>query len=705
MAGHILIRDGSRDKHSGPRRCGVAPEAQLKFAKMWGSPEDVLMPQCPSCRTYATGEASFCSQCGAWLGGPRQKRRRRGGLRMPVVTAALILTAALGVLGISLLAPTRTRTPASGRESLSIKSGEAAPMLAAQEVSRLDEGVSSADVLDTDGAPQDPGQLAGAAASALVVLDLRAEDDRPWREARGIVVSSEGVVLCRLSALLGAYRGMCRLSRPREGKAEILGVSGTLDVFDLALVRLSPATDARGYSALPVAETQPDVNASVFTMANGRMEAAVVDAPQWRGPDGIPRILLAESPPVSGEAFAALDAQGAVLGLCKVESNDRFLSDDRPRPSDGFRVHVDPAAGLERALDDPVVWTLRELTLRLYDGTFQDFFLRGVQAFQQKRWRDAVDSLEKALGRVDVDQPDPADVALATADLRESYLEEIRRLVESRRVEEASRLIESALARFPSDAILLLALGEARLNLRDWAGAIEALVMAREIEPNGRVDSLLEKAYLEIAADAARANDVRAQELRLVEGVQRLPSSGPLHFELGKLYARLEAYDDAIAYLHRASELEATLRDAAEGLLARIDDVLKRRDAVVVPIPQGSKSIRTEAVVDESVTFTFLIDTGATYTSIPADLARTLGYDTTSVRLPRVTISGVGGVFEVPMIRLASLNLGGYAVRNLDVLVLPKALGPDFGLIGLNFLKHFRYTVDATRSEFRIERP
>jgi tetratricopeptide (TPR) repeat protein len=197
--------------------------------------------------------------------------------------------------------------------------------------------------------------------------------------------------------------------------------------------------------------------------------------------------------------------------------------------------------------------------------TFQDFFLRGVQAFQQKRWRDAVDSLEKALGRVDVDQPDPADVALATADLRESYLEEIRRLVESRRVEEASRLIESALARFPSDAILLLALGEARLNLRDWAGAIEALVMAREIEPNGRVDSLLEKAYLEIAADAARANDVRAQELRLVEGVQRLPSSGPLHFELGKLYARLEAYDDAIAYLHRASELEATLRDAAKG--------------------------------------------------------------------------------------------------------------------------------------------
>src|SRR4030095_8016173 len=98
-----------------------------------------------------------------------------------------------------------------------------------------------------------------------------------------------------------------------------------------------------------------------------------------------------------------------------------------------FRVHIDPAAGLERALDDPVVWTLRELTLGLYDGTLHDFSLRGVKAFHQKRWRHPDDALEKALGRVNVDQPAPADVALATADLRESYLEEIRRLVESRR--------------------------------------------------------------------------------------------------------------------------------------------------------------------------------------------------------------------------------------------------------------------------------
>lgn len=56
---------------------------------------------------------------------------------------------------------------------------------------------------------------------------------------------------------------------------------------------------------------------------------------------------------------------------------------------------------------------------------------------------------------------------------------------------------------------------------------------------------------------------------------------------------------------------------------------------------------------------------------------------------------------QAPLVRIASLDVHGYVVRNLQVLVLPNGTPP---LLGLNFLKYFRYTVDATRREFRLER-
>ena len=108
-------------------------------------------------------------------------------------------------------------------------------------------------------------------------------------------------------------------------------------------------------------------------------------------------------------------------------------------------------------------------------------------------------------------------------------------------------------------------------------------------------------------------------------------------------------------------------------------------------------------MVDGSRTYPFIIDTGATYTSIPWDLALALGYDLASAR--KIDVGTAAGPIAAPLILVQSLNVGGYSVRNLEVLVLPSGAGTGAGLLGLNFLKHFRYGVDSRRSEFRLERP
>src|SRR5262249_8507512 len=90
---------------------------------------------------------------------------------------------------------------------------------------------------------------------ALVVLDLRSEDDRPLREERGVIVDSSGVVLCRFQPLLGAHHGICRLSSPQEARVEISGLVHREKALDLALVRI--ASSPVGYSMVPLLADPP----------------------------------------------------------------------------------------------------------------------------------------------------------------------------------------------------------------------------------------------------------------------------------------------------------------------------------------------------------------------------------------------------------------------------------------------------------------
>ena len=118
--------------------------------------------------------------------------------------------------------------------------------------------------------------------------------------------------------------------------------------------------------------------------------------------------------------------------------------------------------------------------------------------------------------------------------------------------------------------------------------------------------------------------------------------------------------------------------------------------------PDLAERIRDASYWDR-VNITIIIDTGATYTTIPSNVAEELGYDLTLADSVRLTTAA--GIINAPLLQVESINVQGYAVRNIRVVVLPTGVGPREGLLGLNFLKHFKYTVDASRNEFRIERP
>lgn len=104
--------------------------------------------------------------------------------------------------------------------------------------------------------------------------------------------------------------------------------------------------------------------------------------------------------------------------------------------------------------------------------------------------------------------------------------------------------------------------------------------------------------------------------------------------------------------------------------------------------------------------FPVVLDTGATLTCIDQELAERL--DLEEVRGPALGRS-IGGTGRVRIVRIDSIRVGGTSVHDLlgcalqlDALQRVPGLEAE-GLLGLNFLKSFRVTLDFERRVLRLD--
>jgi clan AA aspartic protease (TIGR02281 family) len=89
----------------------------------------------------------------------------------------------------------------------------------------------------------------------------------------------------------------------------------------------------------------------------------------------------------------------------------------------------------------------------------------------------------------------------------------------------------------------------------------------------------------------------------------------------------------------------------------------------------------------------FIIDTGATYTSISQQMAQQLGLNLAECE--KVLITTANGRIEVPKITIERLQVNGLEARNVEATVIPVRAGSSFsGLLGLSFMRQFVVTID-----------
>ena len=98
-----------------------------------------------------------------------------------------------------------------------------------------------------------------------------------------------------------------------------------------------------------------------------------------------------------------------------------------------------------------------------------------------------------------------------------------------------------------------------------------------------------------------------------------------------------------------------------------------------------------------------LVDTGATYTVLPASFLRQMGYDVANP-LRLVRISAANGVLDVPFLKVDRFCCLGQDVADFSVVALdlpPSAV--ISGLLGMDFLEAHQALIDTGKAEIVIQ--
>ncbi len=105
----------------------------------------------------------------------------------------------------------------------------------------------------------------------------------------------------------------------------------------------------------------------------------------------------------------------------------------------------------------------------------------------------------------------------------------------------------------------------------------------------------------------------------------------------------------------------------------------------------------------EKKTIKMIVDTGATYTTIPWETAESMGYEP-SLSENRATITTAEGVLKVPLIKVKTMSVLEKRTKDVTVMVhdLPETSRVD-GLLGLSYLRNFRLTIDFRNGILELE--
>lgn len=142
------------------------------------------------------------------------------------------------------------------------------------------------------------------------------------------------------------------------------------------------------------------------------------------------------------------------------------------------------------------------------------------------------------------------------------------------------------------------------------------------------------------------------------------------------------------------------------------DDVLYGEKATmlldIITLNQLSEGINLEkngdqyiinSIISDFYEIKLLLDTGASYSSLPSYIIARLVHDNQAEKVGHNQVFTAGGKVDADIYKLKMMTIGSYSVNDIIVIELNLESSQDKinnfeGLLGMNFLSHFDFTID-----------
>lgn len=123
----------------------------------------------------------------------------------------------------------------------------------------------------------------------------------------------------------------------------------------------------------------------------------------------------------------------------------------------------------------------------------------------------------------------------------------------------------------------------------------------------------------------------------------------------------------------------------------------------LVPFKRAGTVVIVEAILNNKEAVNVVVDTGASMTMLTRATAAKLGLDVTKP-VAMMKFHTANGMIEAPVLNLASLTVGGLRLDSLQVVIHDWSPHTEVhGLLGLNYLRHFKMDIDTDRSVLELE--
>lgn len=322
-------------------------------------------------------------------------------------------------------------------------------------------------------------------------------------------------------------------------------------------------------------------------------------------------------------------------------------------------------------------------------------------AFNQGNYSQAIQLYEIALQ----DSPDLAEtVRLQWYELILGNLQESRRL---RQRSIYQSFIQDFLKQHPYDPFFLFLEVEASLGretLTDSLSAFYELLQTDQPESlhrltENRIDTLL-------SASINNLTDIGAWEL-LSNMLERLrafaPDNRDILINLAEAYANQELFnlmESTLAYLPRHDKDVIRLREMTRP--AQNPEQNSQQEMEVVPLSRVGEHYLVTATLDEEVDAVLLLDTGASTSVISEVLFNSLPSYIRPSFVGVYPVNTAGGRVSAPLYRFNSLSVGQSTVQDIAIIVLPVEGIQGDGLLGMNFLRAFRFQLNQESNELLL---